>query len=506
MTMWPKKPYIYEINTAVWLSSLSQKYDRHITLTNVPDEELDYLASLGIDGVWLMGVWYRSKAVRASALNYIDEYRSVLPDITEEDVIGSAYAIGAYVVDKRLGGRDGLASLRRRLQERGLQLILDFVPNHVAIDHAWVSQHPDRFVRGTLSDLQRNKGMFFKSRDAWGRTLVVAHGRDPYFPGWIDTAQLDAFSPSYRQAALETLLDIADQCDGVRCDMAMLLVNRIFAQTWGDYVDEPPKTEFWEDIIPNVKALHPNFIFIAEVYWDMEHELQKLGFDYTYDKVFYDRLVEQELEQLKTHLQADINYQNHTIRFIENHDEPRAAERLGVEKSRPAAALLMTAPGAVLLHDGQLQGRKAKLPVQIRRQPDEAIHPELEAFYRQLLKETRAPVYQHGDWHLFSLTEAWQGNTSHEYLLAHGWKHDADYRLIVVNFSDNWAQALVRLDIWPEIGHHDWRLTDAITGEYYYHRGQNLAENGLFIELPPCGVHLFRVERVMVQSPSYAGD
>ncbi|RMG83998.1 MAG: alpha-amylase, partial [Chloroflexi bacterium] len=312
MTMWPKKPYIYEINTAVWLSSLSQKYDRHITLTNVPDEELDYLASLGIDGVWLMGVWYRSKAVRASALNYIDEYRSVLPDITEEDVIGSAYAIGAYVVDKRLGGRDGLASLRRRLQERGLQLILDFVPNHVAIDHAWVSQHPDRFVRGTLSDLQRNKGMFFKSRDAWGRTLVVAHGRDPYFPGWIDTAQLDAFSPSYRQAALETLLDIADQCDGVRCDMAMLLVNRIFAQTWGDYVDEPPKTEFWEDIIPNVKALHPNFIFIAEVYWDMEHELQKLGFDYTYDKVFYDRLVEQELEQLKTHLQADINYQNHT--------------------------------------------------------------------------------------------------------------------------------------------------------------------------------------------------
>ncbi|PJF38055.1 MAG: alpha-amylase, partial [Phototrophicales bacterium] len=148
---------------------------------------------------------------------------------------------------------------------------------------------------------------------AWGRTLVVAHGRDPYFPGWIDTAQLDAFSPSYRQAALETLLDIADQCDGVRCDMAMLLVNRIFAQTWGDYVDEPPKTEFWEDIIPNVKALHPNFIFIAEVYWDMEHELQKLGFDYTYDKVFYDRLVEQELEQLKTHLQADINYQNHTI-------------------------------------------------------------------------------------------------------------------------------------------------------------------------------------------------
>ncbi len=257
-------------------------------------------------------------------------------------------------------GPDGLAAARKELAVRGLRLMLDFVPNHVAPDHPWVAAHPEYFIRGTVEDLARAPGDFFEADGA-----VFACGRDPYFPPWQDVLQLNAFSPALRQAAVRTLHEIADQCDGVRCDMAMLLINRVFEQTWGARAGQAPAGEYWREVIAAVRAHHPGFLFMAEAYWDLEWELQQQGFDYCYDKRLYDRLEHDFAEQIRLHLVADLAYQEKLVRFIENHDEPRAAATFADRKARAAATTILTLPGAKLLHEGQLDGRRVKLPVQL---------------------------------------------------------------------------------------------------------------------------------------------
>lgn len=494
---WPTKPVIYQINTWVWLATLSQKYKRKITLKNVPDKELDHLAAYGVDAVWLMGVWARSPVGREMAKQYIHEYRPALPDITPDDIVGSPYAIYDYEVDDHLGGRKQLAHLRGRLRIRGLLLILDFVPNHVALDHHWVQDHPHYLMQGTARDLKRRPSDFYAAKDAWGRTVVVAHGRDPYFPGWADTAQVNAFNPLLRQAMCDTVRDIASQCDGVRCDMAMLLNTEIFKQTWTGFYDEEavPETEFWTEIIPPVKADYPDFKFIAEVYWNMESDLQQLGFDFTYDKMLYDRITGHTPADVRAHLLGDIEFQKRLVRFIENHDEPRAYTALGPDKSRPAITLAATLPGALLLHDGQFTGRRAKLPVQIGRQPEEPVDEALETFYKLLLRELRADIYQTGQWIMFGLFPAWSHNDTYDNIIAHGWRSGGDFRLIVVNLTGIPSQGLVNLAPWrDDLAGCKWQLDDVLNGTNYMREGDRMLHPGLYIDLPPYQLHIFSFE------------
>lgn len=320
---WCQRPVIYEINTFVWLYELSERHQRPVTLANVPAQEWDALGALRVDAVWFMGVWERSPAsMRVSNANAAQqvEFQRALPDYQRVDNIGSAYSVRAYVVDARLGGAAGLAAARAELAARGLRLILDFVPNHVALDHAWVTEHPEYFVRGALDDLARAPQDFSAQGDN-----VIAHGRDPYFPPWRDVAQLNIFDAGLRAAALETTLTLAAQCDGVRCDMAMLMLNEIFARTWGDRAGAAPEAEYWRALIPAVKAQYPDFIFIAEAYWNREFELMQQGLDYCYDKRLYDRLAHENAASVREHLQAGVDYQDRLVRFIENHDEARAA-------------------------------------------------------------------------------------------------------------------------------------------------------------------------------------
>ena len=265
---WPKHPVIYEINTWVWLHELSQRLGRPVTLGSVPAETWDALGGLHADAVWLMGVWERSPIGLGIARTHQGlqiDFRRALPDFAPTDNVGSPYCIRRYAADGRLGGPDGLAVARKELAVRGLRLMLDFVPNHVAPDHSWVATHPEYFIRGTVEDLARAPGDFFEADGA-----VFACGRDPYFPPWQDVLQLNAFSPALRQAAVQTLHAIADQCDGVRCDMAMLLINRVFDQTWGARAGQAPAGEYWREVVSAVRAHHPGFLFMAEAYWDLE--------------------------------------------------------------------------------------------------------------------------------------------------------------------------------------------------------------------------------------------
>src|SRR5512145_753945 len=213
---WPKRPLIFEINTWVWLQELSQAQGRPVTLADVPAEQWDALAALCPDAVWFMGVWERSPAgIRVANQNagLLADFQRALPDFTAADNVGSPYCVRRYGVDERLGGRAGLAAARQQLAERGMRLILDYVPNHVAPDHRWAVEHPEYFIQGSADDLAREPAAFLKIKDH-----IIACGKDPYFPAWPDVLQLNAFQPGLRQAAIETVADIASQCDGMRCD------------------------------------------------------------------------------------------------------------------------------------------------------------------------------------------------------------------------------------------------------------------------------------------------
>jgi hypothetical protein len=479
-------PFIYEINTWVWLGELGRQYDAKIGLAEVPGEQWDAIATLGFDAVWLMGVWERSPAGIEIALEneaLVESFGRALPDFTAADVVGSPYCIRGYQVASELGGPTGLATARRELERRGIKLILDFVPNHVAPDHVWTSTHPEYFVGGGEDDLERDPTSFVKVGEG-----VLANGRDPYFPAWPDVVQLNAFSPDLRAAVIDTLGSIAEQCDGVRCDMAMLAINDVFERTWGGRGGDRPADEYWPIVIGAVQARHPEFVFIAEAYWDLEYALQQQGFSYCYDKRLYDRLVHEGAESVHAHLTADTGYQDGLVRFIENHDEPRAASTFSPGKARAAAVVTMSQTGARLVHEGQLDGRRVQLPVFLGRRPDEALDPGLRAFYERLFGSLRDDVLRTGDWQL-ARQSGWEGNDTWENLVCWGWRGGAARKLVVVNLSDAPASGHVAID-WDDLGGSNWQLDDASSGEVYERSGDDL-RNGLYVSLDAWGWHLF---------------
>lgn len=489
MSGWPAAPAIYEIDTWPWLTGVSRRLGRAVTLGDVPGEIWDEVAATGLDAVWLMGVWERSPA--GVALAHANEnlqraFRAALPGFTPDDVVGSPYCVRRYQVDERLGGRDGLARARAELSRRGLRLVLDYVPNHTAPDHPATRTHPEWYVRGGPADLAADPAGWFPAGES-----VLARGRDPYFPPWPDVAQLNAFAPGLREATAEALIGIGDQCDGVRCDMAMLLTNEIFGRTWGRYAGAAPAEEFWPAIVAKVRAVHPGLVLIAEAYWDMEWTLQQQGFDFCYDKRLYDRLVHEDAESIRKHLAAGRDYQDRLVRFVENHDEPRAAETMPGGRHRAAAIAVATLPGAVLWHDGQFQGRRAHLPVFLRRYRDEPADLALREFYHRLLA-LAAPI-RRGDWRMLDCS-GWPDNPTHRDLLAWAW-HDGDRpgRVVVINFGPQPAQGRVALP-WPALAGRAWRLTNLLDGRVFERGGDELTGSGLFVDLPAWGAHVLTVE------------
>ncbi len=487
----PRNPVIYEINTWVWLADLSVQYGRPITLADVPAAVIDEIAGWQFDAVWLMGVWQRSPLGRQIAQTHPGlqmEYERALPGYTQADVVGSPYAVYRYEVDATLGGRPALAAFREQLAQRGLRLLLDYVPNHVAVDHHWTADCPDCLVQGVSSDPEQRPGYYYTSAET-GR--VFAYGRDPYYPGWTDTAQIDAFSATAREQSRTTLLDIATQCDGVRCDMAMLMVNHVFARTWRR--EDIPQTEFWEEIIPAVKARHADFTFMAEVYWDMEAELQSLGFDYTYDKRLYDRMRDQGASVIRDHLLAALSYQQKMVRFIENHDEQRAMAAFGLERSQAAAVLAVLLPGARLIHEGQLAGWRIKLPVQLGQRSTEPLLDSLNTFYQALLAQAAQPPYHNGAYMALAAHPVLGTDPGHEALIAFVWALGEDWRVVVVNYSAQLVKARIMIPRPALGGLQIWEFTDALSGASVLHVGDDLLTAGLPLELNAYGAQILTV-------------
>jgi hypothetical protein len=246
-------------------------------------------------------------------------------------------------------------------------------------------------------------------------------------------------------------------------------------------------------VIAAIKRTHPGFLFIAEAYWDLEWELQQQGFDFCYDKKLYDRLEHGNAESIGLHLCANLAYQGKLVRFIENHDEPRAAATFSPAKERATALTTATLPGMKLFYEGQFDGLKVRLPVFLDRRPDESVDPDLRDFYTKLLQAINQPVFREGQWSLCDRT-GWPDNASFQNLVAWNWRQNDERYLIVVNLSDGAVQARVHIP-WPDLTDGSWDLMDMLSGSTYERDGDEMRSSGLYVELGPWHYHLFQCLR-----------
>ena len=486
----PRYPSLYQINTRVWLTELSRQLGRPAVLDDIPDAELDRLAQRGFDWIWLLSVWQTGPgAQRVSRGNaeWRREFQETLPDLREEDIAGSGFAITGYTVHANLGGDAALARLRDRLRQRGLRLMLDFVPNHMGLDHPWVEDHPNYFIHGSELDMARAPQNYTWVKRKNGDVLL-AYGRDPYFAGWPDTLQLNYAEPALQEAMIGELLRISGQCDGVRCDMAMLVLPDVFERTWGRRAPL-----FWPAATGRVRERTPGFLFMAEVYWDMEWTLQQQGFDYAYDKRLYDRLREGHARPVREHFHAGLDYQGKLARFLENHDEPRAAATFAPEVHRAAAVATFLSPGLRFFHQGQFEGRKKRISPHLVRGPQEPVDEQLQEFYKQLLAILCRPEVRDGQWQLLECAPAWDGNWTHDCFLAFAWQSPSGERLITaVNYAPNQSQCHVRLPF-ADLGGKPWLLQDLLHPAEYAWNGDDLQGRGLFLDMAPWQASVFSI-------------
>lgn len=490
---------IYEINTRVWLRELSKKYDKEIKLRDIPEEEIVRLKELGFDCLWFMGVWLVSKEGKNIVLKdakLMNECKSVLPALQLEDVSSSPYAIAGYEINSSLGNSQDILELKKRLNSCGVRLLLDFAANHLALDHPWLKENPDYFILGSEEDFKNYPELFFKLSEAG---MVFAHGKDPYFPAWSDVAQLNYFNSQTRKAMNEVLLNIAGLCDGLRCDMAMLILKRIQRRIWEERVFRgnkftEPEAEFWEEAIAYVKKSYPGFIFAAEVYWGLENELIELGFDYVYDKFFYDFLRDSNVERLGEYLAEPQETASKKLKFIENHDEGRAISIFGREKSKAAAFISALAPGAHLYHQGQLEGFKVKLPVQLIRPLDEKIDQGMLAFYKKLLLTLKDIPLDDNLWDLPAIFPAWNENETYKNFIGLFNKIRDSYYLAVANYSDAQSQCYLYFDI-TAIQSKELMFKDILGQDEYLRDKEELIVRGFYLDMPKYAFHLFKISQ-----------
>ncbi len=498
-----KNPKLYEINTRVWI----KQFPAGTTLSTIPVDYFKNLADSGINIVWLMGIWKTCTGLIDKCCFSIDltsNYSRCLKDWKREDVIGSPFAIDVYEVNPELGDITGLIELHKTLNDLGIKLLLDFIPNHFGADSEILMLEPEIFLRADEELYANDPYTFFKFSN--NDRLIFAHGRDPLFPAWTDTVQINYFSIQAINFMTDILLNLADLCDGVRCDMAMLQLNNVFQNTWLGVLNKKdfhkPEVEFWQFAISKVKEKSPDFIFLAEAYWDLEWELQQLGFDFTYDKRLTDRLGANDVQGVKAHLMADKDYQMKSARFLENHDEMRAVTKFGKKQTYAAAVLMSTIQGMKLYFDGQFEGKKTKLPLQLGREPEEKISESLKEHYYKILSITKNKIFCEGDWRIIDTIPISHDDPSFENIFAWQWQLDNELRIISINYSD--ITGICRIKFSLKTAAKKIKIKDELTGDEYLRSVDEIRSKGLYIELKAYNSHILSLidEAPFIDSPS----
>lgn len=443
-------PHLLEINARLWMSVMRKKYSSRVTLSTVPDEELLKIKHLGFDAVWLMGVWQTSPASRIKARGRGDETlvknaRKVVPGLDISKIDASPYAVRDYLPDPDLGDESEMKILRERMNKIGMKLLLDFVSNHLSIDNPYFESNPDYFVTAGEEAAGEYKNLFFKSMKN-GKEVYAAYGRDPNYPPWTDTVQVNYYNPEAREKMTELLIRVSDMCDGVRCEMVMLTLSDVYENTWGVMLEREgrrkPAGEFWLFAIREVRKRRPDFVFLAEVYWGLEWRLQQMGFDYTYDKVIYDRLKASCASDVRGHLRVERLYQKRSARFIDNHNEVPSLKSFGEKKSMAAAVVISTIKGLRFFYDAQLDGLDFKVPLNVT-DFDYRIRMDVRKFYEKLLKIVDHPAFHGGEWSLIDTLPAGPEDKTNADVLSWSWNQRRTVKIVAVNYSESVSSAVL---------------------------------------------------------------
>ena len=408
-TDWMPSVVLMAKSSYVWLEQLARTYARPVAnLADVPDEELDRLAGLGVTGLWLIGLWQRSQASAD-----IKRRRG------DADAVASAYAIDEYRIADDLGGEAAYEQLKRRAWDRGIRLAADMVPNHMGIDSRWVVEHPERFLSSpeppfpaytyggpdlsgderveiTLEDHYwdgSDAAVTFRRRDRQsGEERSIYHGNDGTSYPWNDTAQLDYLRADVREAVIETILDVARRAPILRFDAAMVLARRHIRRLWypepGAGGAIPSRAEhalsnaefnrrmpgeFWREVVDRVARDAPGTLLLAEAFWLMEgYFVRTLGMHRVYNSAFMHMLRDEDnagyRKVMRDTLEFDPGILGRFVNFLTNPDEKPAAEQFGTgDKAFSAATLLATLPGLPMLGHGQVEGFRERYGMEFRR-------------------------------------------------------------------------------------------------------------------------------------------
>jgi hypothetical protein len=272
--------------------------------------------------------------------------------------------------------------------------------------------------------------------------------------------------------------------------MAMLVLPDVFERTWGRRAPL-----FWPKATQRVREHVPGFTFMAEVYWDLEWTMQQQGFDFTYDKRLYDRLRDGHARPVREHLHAGLDYQGKLARFLENHDEPRAAATFSPEAHQAAAVITYLSPGLRFFHQGQFEGRRKRISPHLVRCPQEPIDEALTQFYDRLLAVLRQPAVRDGQWQLLECTPAWEGNWTNDCFLVFAWQGSQEESLvIVVNYAPNQSQCHVRMPF-ADLAGKKWQLQDQLRSASYDWNGDDLQGKGLYLDMAPWQASVFALAK-----------
>lgn len=396
-------------NSYVWLDQLSKKYQRPITrLDQIPDEELDQLKQWGITGLWLIGLWERSKASQR-----------IKQAMGNPDAVASAYSLMDYSIAQELGGDAALQDLRARARQRGIRLASDMVPNHMGIDSHWVINHPDWFIAldqppfpsytftgpDWSSDARvgiqiedhyfdkSDAAVVFKRTDKWtGSVKYIYHGNDGTSFPWNDTAQLNYLKAEVREAVIQTILHVARNFPVIRFDAAMTLAKRHFQRLWfpepgtggaipsraehgltKEQFDAAMPEEFWREVVDRVAVEAPDTLLLAEAFWLMEgYFVRTLGMHRVYNSAFMNMLRDEDNGKyrsvMKNTLEFDPEVLRRYVNFMNNPDEKTAIEQFGDgDKYFGVCTLMATMPGLPMVGHGQIEGFTEKYGMEYRR-------------------------------------------------------------------------------------------------------------------------------------------
>lgn len=476
---------LYQAHPRRILQELKEAGLPSASLAEIPDSWFSTIAEMGFDWIYLLGVWQtgqRSREVSISHPSIAKDHPNHLPDWTAADVCGSPFAIQSWTPHKDFGGLEGLRGFRESARRHGIKLMLDFVPNHVGLDHPWAITHPTWFFSAP-AESPESAAVASTSEGPW-----LMHGKDPYFPPWPDTFQLNLFHPEVRAAQRQIIVALASQCDGLRCDMAMLPLSDVFQSTWGQAASDIPgfavdTSDYWPGLINAARDIDQGFIFLAECYWDREWNLMCQGFDYCYDKRLYERLAHGNPEEVIGHLKAAPEFRDKCAHFLENHDEPRATTVLE-DRRRAAAVINYFAPGMRFVHQGQENGLRISDSVHLSRNANEPSESSEQDFYRRLIR--LSALASSLSWKLLFPEPAWPENLTHAHFVAMVIGEGTFPEIVIVNYSSINSQCRVRWE-WTE---NPKNIVDSLQDFPLVQQSQEeIIKSGLYIDLPPWGYH-----------------